>query len=502
MTATDLSTDSLARQLRAELASAPLPLVINGENVTGSGETLPVTDPSTGQLLAHATAATAQDVDQAVAAARTAFESGPWAELTPAARQRLLHRFADALEANLDELATLESLNCGKPYNVARHGELPAGIETLLYFAGWATKLNGETREVSLPGTWHAYTQRQALGVAGLIVPWNVPFTIALSKIAPALASGCTVVLKPAELTPLTAVRMAQIALEAGIPAGVLNVVQGLGSVAGQALADHPDVDKLSFTGSTAVGKKLLASAAGNLKRLSLELGGKSPVVIYPDADLAKAIPAAAMSIFGNSGQVCAAGSRLYVHEDIADQVIDGIAEFAKNLKLGAGLDEGTQLGPLISEVQRERVLGYIAAGVAEGAELVVGGASTGNDGYFVQPTVLKNVSPEMSIVKEEIFGPVLSVSTFGDEDSLAEVLRRANDTDYGLNSVIFTQDISRALTFAQKIQAGNVRVNTGAGMDPNMPFGGFKQSGWGAENGREGIEAYTSLKSVTVKLD
>ncbi|MFK0083119.1 aldehyde dehydrogenase family protein [Glutamicibacter sp. NPDC090743] len=502
MTATDLSAVPLAQQLRAALAATPLPLVINGQEVAGSGEKLPVTDPSTGQLLTETTAATAADIDRAVAAARAAFESGPWAEMTPAARQRALHRFADALEANLDELATLESLNCGKPFNIARFGELPAGIETLRYFAGWATKLNGETRDISLPGTWHAYTQRQALGVAALIVPWNVPFTIALSKVAPALASGCTVVLKPAELTPLTAVRMAQIALEAGIPAGVLNVVQGLGPVAGQALADHPDVDKLSFTGSTAVGKKLLASAAGNLKRLSLELGGKSPVVIYPDADLDKAIPAAAMSIFGNSGQVCAAGSRLYVHEDIADQVIEGIAGFAKNLKLGAGLAEGTQLGPLISQAQRERVLGYIEAGIADGAELVAGGLAEGEEGFFVQPTVLKNVSPDMSIAKDEIFGPVLSVSTFGDEDSLAEVLRRANDTDYGLNSVIFTQDISRALTFAKKIQAGNVRVNTGAGMDANMPFGGFKQSGWGAENGREGIEAYTSLKSVTVKLD
>lgn len=502
MTATDISADSLAQQLRDGLTQQTLPLVINGENVSGSGDQLPVIDPSTGQLLTKTSAATAVEVDLAVAAARAAFESGPWAEMTPAARQRALHRFADALEANLDELATLESLNCGKPYNVARFGELPAGIETLRYFAGWATKLNGETREVSLPGTWHSYTQRQALGVAALIVPWNVPFTIALSKVAPALAAGCTVVLKPAELTPLTAVRMAQIALEAGIPAGVLNVVQGLGPVAGQALADHPDVDKLSFTGSTAVGKKLLASVAGNLKRLSLELGGKSPVVIYPDADMDKAIPAAAMSIFGNSGQVCAAGSRLFVHEEIADQVIDGIAGFAKNLKLGAGLDDGVQLGPLISEVQRERVLAYIEAGIADGAQLVAGGSAAGENGFFVQPTVLKNVSPEMSIVKDEIFGPVLSVSTFSDEDSLAEVLRRANDTDYGLNSVIFTQDISRALTFAKKIQAGNVRVNTGAGMDPNMPFGGFKQSGWGAENGREGIEAYTSLKSVTVKLD
>lgn len=502
MTITENSTRPLAAELREQLLLATLPLVINGEEVAGRGEALQVTDPSTGELLTTTATGTAEDINDAVAAARTAFESGPWAALTPGQRQRLLHKFADALEANLDELATLESLNCGKPYAVARNFELPTGIEILRYHAGWATKLNGETRDISLPGEWHAYTLRQPLGVAGLIVPWNVPFTIALSKIAPALAAGCTVVLKPAELTPLTAVRVAQIALEAGIPAGVLNVVQGLGPIAGQALADHPDVDKLSFTGSTAVGKHLLASAAGNLKRMSLELGGKSPVVIYPDADLAKAIPAAAMSIFANSGQVCAAGSRLYVHEDVADQVIAGIAAFAESLTVGPGLNPSTNLGPLISEQQRERVLAYVASGIADGAELVTGGTKVDGEGFFVTPTVLRNTTAEMPIVREEIFGPVLSVSTFNDEDSLVEVLRRANDSDYGLNSIIFTQDISRALTFAKRIQAGNVRVNTGTGMDANMPFGGFKQSGWGHENGREGIEAFTTIKSVTVKLD
>ena len=502
MTITETSTITLATELRERLLATTLPLVINGEDVPGRGEALQVTDPSTGERLTTTAMGTAEDIDDAVRAARAAFETGPWATMAPGQRQRLLHKFADALEENLDELATLESLNCGKPYTVARNFELPQGVEILRYHAGWATKLNGETRDVSLPGEWHAYTLRQPLGVAGLIVPWNVPFTIALSKIAPALASGCTVVLKPAELTPLTAVRVAQIALGAGIPAGVLNVVQGLGPVAGQALADHPDVDKLSFTGSTAVGKRLLASAAGNLKRLSLELGGKSPVVIYPDADLAKAIPGAAMSIFANSGQVCAAGSRLYVHEDVADQVIAGIAAFAESLAVGPGLDPSTKLGPLISEQQRERVLDYIASGIADGAELVTGGTKIDGDGYFVAPTVLRNTTAQMPIVREEIFGPVLSVSTFSDEDSLAEILRRANDSDYGLNSIIFTQDISRALTFAKRIQAGNVRVNTGAGMDANMPFGGFKQSGWGQENGREGIEAFTSIKSVTVKLD
>lgn len=502
MTVVETKMDRRVDELRHRLRDSMLPLIIGGEAVKGGGEALQVTDPSTGQLLAVSESASGEDIDRAVQAARSAFESSAWATMTPSQRQRLLHRFADALEENLDELAMLESLNCGKPYGVARDFELPQGIDILRYHAGWATKLNGETRDVSLPGDWHAYTLRQPLGVAGLIVPWNVPFTIAMSKIAPALASGCTAVLKPAELTPLTAVRIAEIALEVGVPEGVLNVVQGLGSVAGQALADHSDVDKLSFTGSTAVGKHLLASAAGNLKHLSLELGGKSPVVIFPDADLEKAIPAAAMSIFANSGQVCAAGSRLYVHVGVADQVVEGIARFAENLSVGPGLDPETKLGPLISEQQRERVLGYIAAGVADGAELVTGGGPIDGGGFFVAPTVLRNATADMSIMREEIFGPVLSVSSFSDEDSLADVIRRANDTDYGLNAVVFTRDISRALSFAKRIQAGNVRVNTGSGMDANMPFGGFKRSGWGHENGREGVEAFTSIKSVTIRLD
>lgn len=502
MAVMEADLDQCVDNVRDRLRDTPVPLVIGGEAVRGGGDVLQVTDPSTGRPLAVSESATTQDVDRAVRAARAAFESSSWATMTPSRRQRLLHRFADALEANLDELAVLESLNCGKPYGIARQFELPQGIDILRYHAGWATKLNGETREVSLPGDWHAYTLRQPLGVAGLIVPWNVPFTIAMSKIAPALASGCTAVLKPAELTPLTAVRVAEIALEVGIPAGVLNVVQGVGSVAGQALADHPDVDKLSFTGSTAVGKSLLTSVAGNLKRLSLELGGKSPVVIFPDADLEQAVPAAAMSIFANSGQVCAAGSRLYVHEAVADQVVEGVARFAEALKVGPGLEPGTNIGPLISEQQRERVLGYIETGVADGAEVVTGGGAVDGDGFFVAPTVLSNATPDMSIMREEIFGPVLSVSAFGEEDALADVVRRANDTSYGLNSIVFTRDISRALSFAKRVQAGNVRVNTGSGMDANMPFGGFKQSGWGHENGREGIEAYTSIKSVTIKLD
>lgn len=498
---TDTRPQTHEESLRNRLSETSLPLIINGQRTSGGGEQLPVINPSDGTVLTHSASATVEDVDQAVAAARAAFEDSAWQRMTPAERQNLLWDFADTLEGALDELATLESLNCGKPYQAVRQFELPAGIKLLRYHAGWATKLNGETRDVSLPGDWQAFTVRQPVGVAGLIVPWNVPFNIALSKIAPALAAGCTVVLKPAELTPLTAVRLAELALEAGMPPGVLNVVQGLGTVAGQAIADHPDVDKVSFTGSTAVGRRLLQSAAGNLKRLSLELGGKSPVVIYPDADLSEAIPAAAMSIFANSGQVCAAGSRLYVHEDVAEEVIAGVAEIAESLTLGAGMDPGTTMGPLISEQQCERVLKYIEEGIADGAELVTGGSRLEREGYFVQPTVLRDAKPHMSIVQEEIFGPVLAVSTFSSEDTLTDVLRQANDTEYGLNSIIFTKDISRALKFAQRVQAGNVRINAGSGMDANMPFGGFKASGWGYENGREGVEAYTTLKSIAIKL-
>jgi phenylacetaldehyde dehydrogenase len=496
MTVTD---DVLATDL--PLLNRPLRLLIDGDWVEGQAQPLSVLNPSTGEVLTTSASADEADVDRAVAAARRAFDNGPWSRMAPAERALLLHRLADALEAAKDEFARLETLNCGKPLAVARNFEVTAAVSTLRYNAGWATKLNGETRDVSLPGDWQAFTLRQPVGVAGLIVPWNVPLAIAVSKLAPALAAGCTVVLKPAELTPLTAVRLGELIQEVGFPPGVVNIVQGLGHVAGQRLVDHADVDKISFTGSTTVGKRLLASSAGNLKRLSLELGGKSPVVIYPDADLDKAIPAAAMSIFANTGQVCAAGSRLYVHHDIADHVISRITRIAETMRIGPGLDPTTQLGPIISEAQRDRVLQYIETGVQEGAELVTGGAAVEGPGFFLQPTVLCNTEPSMRVVREEIFGPVLTVATFDDSDSMSEVIVRANDTDYGLSSAIWTRDIAKALQFARRVKAGNVRVNASGGMDPNMPFGGFKQSGWGHENGREGVEAFTELKSVAINI-
>ncbi len=500
-TMTSTQSDHPLTTPRPALLEKPLRLLIGGEWVEGADEPLEIVDPSTGSVLTTSAAAGVADVDRAVQAARTAFETGPWASMPPAQRGRLMLKLADAMEARLEDFAVLESLNCGKPITVTRGFEVPSAIESIRYNAGWATKLNGETRDVSLPGRWHAFTLRQPVGVVGLIVPWNVPLAITASKLAPALAAGCTVVLKPAELTPLTAVLLAELALEAGFPPGVINVVQGLGPVAGQRLADHPDVDKISFTGSTAVGKRLVASCAGNLKRVSLELGGKSPVVIYPDADLDRAIPGAAMSIFGNAGQVCASGSRLYVHDAVADEVISGIAAIADNLVVGPGLDSRTQMGPLISELQRERVLGYISLGSEEGAEVVTGGESIAGEGFFLRPTVLRNTTGRMRVAREEIFGPVLSTATFSDSESIADVVALSNDTDYGLSSAIWTRDISRAHQFARSVKAGNVRVNAAAGMDANMPFGGFKQSGWGRENGREGVEAFTEVKSVTINI-
>lgn len=387
------------------------------------------------------------------------------------------------------------------PLGVARDFNVRLSAESLRYNAGWATKLQGETRDVSVPGNWHAYTRREALGVAGLIVPWNVPLAITVSKLGAALAAGCTVVIKPAELTPLTAVRLVELCEQSGFPPGVVNLVLGAGTVAGQALVEHPGVDKISFTGSTAVGRHILRTAGNDFKRVSLELGGKSPVFIFDDADLARAIPAAAMGIFANTGQVCAAGSRLFVHRRVHDQVVEGIAAIATALKVGPGLAPDTQIGPLISAQHRDRVAAYLEAGRREGAEVVAGGQVIDGPGYFVQPTVLRNTTANMTVVREEIFGPVLSTFAFDDEASLAELVRQGNDTPYGLAAYVWSNDINRVHRLAQGLKAGSVRVNTSLPMEPGMPFGGYKQSGWGRENGREGVEAYTELKSVLIEL-
>jgi acyl-CoA reductase-like NAD-dependent aldehyde dehydrogenase len=464
------------------------------------GATLPVTDPCTGAVFAHVAAAGVADVDAAVAAARRAFD-GPWAATPPAQRARLLWRLAELIDRDADALAALEVRNTGKPLAMARRFDIAMAAECLRYHAGWCTKLEGATRTLSLPGEWHAYTRREPLGVAALIVPWNVPLPMAVGKVAPALAAGCTAVLKPAELTPLTALHLGALALEAGIPPGVLNVVPGGGPVAGQALVDHPGVDKLSFTGSTAVGQRILAHAAGNLKRVSLELGGKSPVFVFPDADLERAIPAVAAGIFANAGQVCAAGSRLFVHRAVAERVLEGVAGRARTLRVGPGHAPDSEMGPLISERQRERVLAYVDGGRRDGAAVLAGGGALPGPGFFMQPTVMVNTRPDMALVREEIFGPVLATFVFDDED-LGALAAFGNDTAYGLSASIWTRDLARAHRLAARLKAGNVRINAAVAPDFAMPFGGTKLSGWGRENGREGVEGFTELKSVAVNLE
>ncbi|AKH42237.1 acyl-CoA reductase-like NAD-dependent aldehyde dehydrogenase [Altererythrobacter atlanticus] len=492
------SPESLDK-LRASLGARPRQLFIGGEFVSAqSGKTFDVVDPASGETFASAASGEAADIDAAVNAARAAFPQ--WAATPPAARADMLLKLADLIEREGERIALTETLDNGMPFMMAKFAGVMGAAGQLRYNAGWATKIAGETLTPSAPGEWHAFTLREPVGVVGAIVPWNFPFVMAVSKIAPALAAGCTVVLKPAEQTPLTAVILAELLQEAGFPAGVVNVVTGYGETAGAALAAHPGVDKISFTGSTQVGKSIVRASTGNLKRVSLELGGKSPVVIFEDADLEKAIPAAAAGIFGNSGQVCAAGSRLFVHEKIADRVIEGIADRARSLKVGPGLAAGTEMGPLVSNEQLERVMGYIESGAGEGAEIAAGGKRIDGEGYFVQPTVLTGTAAGMKVVDEEIFGPVLCAMRFGDDD-IERIASQANAGEYGLSSAIWTRDISNALRLAKRLQAGTVRINGGAGVDPAMPLGGYKQSGWGRENGRAGVEAYTELKAVTVAL-
>lgn len=466
-----------------------------------SGNTMEVVNPATGREFARVALGSTVDVDLAVNAARAAFDSGPWASMPPSERARLLWRLADAVEENGDELALLETLNNGMPFKSARITLIRSAVECLRYNAGWATKIAGETQSVSLPGEWHAFTQREAVGVVAQIVPWNVPLAITVGKIAPALAAGCTVALKPAEQTPLTALRLARLIEQVGFPPGVVNIVTGLGTDVGAALAAHPDVDKISFTGSTRVGREILTAAGGNMKRVALELGGKSPVFIFADADIDRAIEATARGIFSNAGQICAAGSRLFVHASVFDRVVDGIAERAARLKIGPGIQADTEIGPVISRQQLDRIGNYIAGSRSEGAQVVVGGGVVKGEGYFMEPTVLSCESSAMTVMREEIFGPVLCATRFGGDD-LENLARQANDTVYGLSASIWTQDIGTAHRFARRIKAGNVRVNAPSiVLDLSLPFGGYKQSGWGREFGREGVEAYTEVKSVAIGL-
>lgn len=486
--------------LVAGFLGKPQELFIDGQFVPAqSGQTFDVINPATGEVFARAAAGDALDIDRAVKAARKAFETGPWPNMPASGRRNLLLKLADAIEAHADEIATLESMDNGMPFMVAKFAAVAGSAECLRYNSGWAGKINGETPTLAIPNH-HAYTLREPVGVVGSITPWNFPLAMEVSKIAPALAVGCTVVLKPAELTPLSAVRLAQLIQEVGFPPGVVNIVTGFGDPAGKALVAHPDLDKVSFTGSTLVGKSIVAAAAGNLKRVGLELGGKSPVIVFPDADLDRATEGAANGIFGNAGQVCVAGSRLFVHKSVFDRIVGGVVERAKKLRVGPGLQPDTQMGPLVSQKQLDRVAGYVESGSADGAEVVVGGKRVEGKGYFMQPTVLAQTHRDMRVVREEIFGPVVCAMPI-DDDDLDRIARQANDTDYGLSSNIWTRNISVAHKLARKIKAGMVRINGGQGLDYALPFGGYKQSGWGREHGREGVEAYTEIKSISVAL-
>ena len=486
-----------------EFLGVPRQLFIDGQWAdAASGRTFETPNPATGEILARVAEGEAEDINRAVQAARAAFETGPWSRMTPSERGRIIWRIGDLILEHLDELAQLESLDNGKPFAVARAADVPLSADMFHYMAGWATKIEGNTINISVPympgANFHSYTLREPVGVVGQIVPWNFPLLMAAWKLAPALATGNTLVLKPAEQTPLTALRLAELIAEAGVPNGVVNVVPGFGETAGAALAAHHDVDKIAFTGSTEVGKLIANAATGNLKKVSLELGGKSPNIVFDDADPA-AIAGAASAIFFNHGQCCVAGSRLYVQQGSFDEVVNGVAEIAKSIKLGPGLEHDTEMGPLVSDEQLRRVTGLVQSGMAEGAKAVAGGGERhGNRGYFVQPTVLTNTHPEMTVVREEIFGPVVVAAPFSDLDEVAAV---ANDTPYGLGAGIWTKDISKAHALAKKLRVGSVYVNCYNVFDASLPFGGYKQSGWGREMGHEVLENYTEVKAVTTLL-
>lgn len=465
-----------------------------------SDKSFAVHNPATGEVIANVAEADSRDVDVAVAAARKAFDTGPWPRMKPAERQRIIWRLGELIDQHADELAEIESLDNGKPVTIARLADVAYSAEMFRYMSGWATKLGGRTIPLSAPGDYLSYTLREPVGVVAHIVAWNFPLLLASWKLAPSLAAGCTMVLKSAEQTPLSALRLAELIVEAGFPPGVVNVISGFGETAGAALTAHNDVDKVAFTGSTEVGKMILKAAAGNLKRLTLELGGKSPMIVFPDADMDKAIAGTAGGIFFNQGEVCSAGSRLYAHKSVFDKVVEGVSEIASKIRLGPGLDPTTEMGPLVSEEQRSRVMGYIEKGRAEGASVMTGGHSPNGPGYFVQPTVLAGTRADMTVVREEIFGPVLCAERF-DDDDLDRIAAEANNTSYGLASSIWTRDLSIAHKMAARIRSGSVWINCHNALDAALPFGGYKQSGWGREMGEEVFNNYLEVKAVTAAL-
>lgn len=482
------------------MAALPRPrdMLIGGQWVQAqSGETIPVEDPATGQVITSIPAGDAADVDAAVRSARASFEAGVWRNLSGEKRAEVLWKFSELILENAAELSHLEVLDNGMPFAFA-NATMTTAVNGIRYHAGWCTKLYGQTTQMGEFNEFHSYSVMEPVGVVGLITPWNGPLAMACTKLAPALAAGCSVVLKPAEQTSLTALRLGELLIEAGMPEGVVNIVTGLGTAAGEALITHDDVNKISFTGSTATGKHIVRAASGNLKRVTLELGGKSPVFVFDDADLASAIPAAGMGIFANSGQVCYAGSRVYAQPGIYDRLVEGLSAFADRMKVGSGFDKDTMLGPLISRRQQERVQHYIDSGLTDGAELLYDGKSPAGDGYFMAPTIFGTDGLEARISREEIFGPVLTISRF---ESLDNIRRIGNATPYGLGAGIYTQNLSNAHKAARLLDAGNVWVNHYGRLDRSLPFGGFKQSGWGRENGTEGVKAFMEAKSVYVKM-
>ena len=484
----------------ADFVSKPRKMLIDGKwTEAASGKTFDTYNPATGKVLARVAEGDRPDVDRAVKAARKAFESGPWSRITASQRGKLIWKLADLIEQHLEEFAELETLDNGKPLTVSRAADVPLAVDLFRYMAGWATKIEGNTIPIGGYGAKYlAYTLREPVGVVGQIIPWNFPLLMAAWKLGPALAVGCTVVLKPAEQTPLSALRLGELMGEAGFPDGVLNIVPGFGETAGAALAAHPDVDKVAFTGSTEVGRLILQAASGNLKKVSLELGGKSPNIVFPDADLATAIPGSASAIFFNHGQCCCAGSRLFVHKSVFDEVIEGVVAEAKKITVGPGLDPSTTMGPLVSKEQFDRVCGYLEAGAAEGAKAVVGGGKLNREGYFVEPTLFTGTRSDMKVVREEISGPVVAAIPFSDPE---EVLTAANDSVYGLAAAVWTRDINMAHQMAAKLRAGTVWINCYNVFDAALPFGGYKESGWGREMGHDALELYTEVKAVCAQI-
>ena len=497
-----LTVDPRVSGSTAEFVSGRHLMYVDGRFVNAaSGKTFPVYNPATGDVLTHVPEAEEEDVNRAVLAARRAFDDGQWMRMAPSARGRLLWKLADLLEQHNDEFAEIESLDNGKPFSVARVADVPLAVDMFRYMGGWSTKISGTTLPLSAGYDFHSYTLREPIGVVAQIIPWNFPLLMAAWKLAPALACGCTVILKLAEQTPLSGLRLAQLIDEAGFPPGVVNVLTGYGEGAGAPLAKHDLVDKVAFTGSTEVGRLIVKAATGNLKKVSLELGGKSPAIVFADAAIDQAVSGTASAIFFNHGQCCCAGSRLYIHEKVFDKVVEGVSHIADDIKLAPGLDPSCQMGPLVSDEQYNKVVGYIESGISEGAKVAAGGPVSGVErGYFVRPTVLTNTNPRMKVVQEEIFGPVVCAVPFNDDD-IDRIVKRANDSVFGLAASVWTQNLSLAHKVARGLRAGTVWVNCHNVFDASLPFGGYKQSGWGREMGQEVLHNYTETKAVTVAL-